>query len=395
MDIELSESPCPCESGYRFAECCGEQDRSRQHRLATVSTAGIHAETPVSAQLQEALRNLDADPGLFPARINFADKQAFLVKMSPRWYRESVFLDPARIIGRCLIEAELQWLQDVSDKISWQPSAFIFHTAFCGSTLMSQALDAAYHTVPIREPELLGNLLMYLRNPANSIEDKDAWYRRVMALLSRRFDAQHKVVIKANDYANPIMLAMIERHTDAPLLFMYTPLREFLVGCLKADNRKQWIAQRYAALRLPINQLLGIGPDFTVAENAYGELAALYWSYNIALFHKAYRNLPARVRSLEFNHMLDDPYTAVARCANWFGLSPIEGVTIEQAVTPLLGVYSKNSKFTFSQQQRDRDMETLLSTHQTELAAAEELARKLLAADYPEDGLPGDLLRHF
>ncbi|MDT8384052.1 MAG: SEC-C domain-containing protein [Gammaproteobacteria bacterium] len=392
MDIESSEMPCPCGSGLVYGACCGKAERSQPHIVAAITTEGVVADEPLTAQLQEALEHIDASPALFPARVNFAEYQSYFIMMSPQTYRDSVFMDPGRIKGSCIIQTDLAWLRSACDKIAGQQTAFIFHTAFCGSTLMSQALDAAYHTLPIREPELLGNLLAYLRNPANSPQDKDAWYRRVMALLSRRFDAQQMAVVKANDYANPLMLAMIERHADAPLLFMHTPLQEFLAGCLKANNRKQWIAQRYAALRQPINQLLGLGPDFTVAEDAYGELAALYWSYNIALFHKAYRSMPARVRSLEFNHMLANPYTAVARCADWFGLMPIEGTTLEQAMAPLLGVYSKNSKFTYSPQQRDGEITALLSAHQAELAAAEELARKLLAADYPEDGLPGDLL---
>lgn len=392
MSVELNEAPCPCDSGFAYEECCNKQDRSQPNIVAMVSAEGITAAEPLTPQLQAALDNIDTSPALFPARIRFAENEAYFIKLSPRWYQQSVFMDPGRIIGSCIIQTDLEWLQSVSDKIGSQRSAYIFHTAFCGSTLMSQALDAVYQTVPIREPELLGNLLTYLRNPKNTPQDKDAWYRRIMALLSRRFETQQMAVVKANDYANPIMLAMIERHSDAPMLFMYTPLREFLTGCLKADNRKQWIAQRYASLRLPIAQRLGLDSDFTVAEDAYGEQAALYWSYNIALFHKAYRDAPESVRSLEFSNMLENPTDAVKRCGEWFGLRAIEDVDFEEALVPLLGVYSKNSQFTYSAEQREKDITKLLDAHPEELASAEKLAHELLGADYPQAGLPGSLL---
>lgn len=392
MDNDPNGTLCPCDSGFDYGDCCGKQDRTQPHVVATVTAAGVNAAEPLTSQIQAALEHIRTDPTLFPARINFVEGQAYFIKMSPRTYQDSVFMDPGRIKGSCIIQSDLAWLQHISDVIPVQRSAFIFHTAFCGSTLMSQALDAVFHTLPIREPELLGNLLMYLRNPANSAEDKNAWYRRVMALLSRRFEARNPAVIKGNDYANPVMLAMIERHADSPMLFMYTPLQEFLAGCLKADNRKQWIAQRYTALRLPIIRQLGLGADFTLDDDAYGELAAVYWAYNIALFQQAYRAAPASVRSLEFSTMLENPAFAVARCGEWFGLQAIEGVKFEEALAPLLGVYSKNSNFSYSAAQRELDLVRILDAHPAELASAEALARTLLGADYPQGALPGGLL---
>lgn len=387
-----NDSPCPCDSGFTFGECCNNADRTETNIVATVDAEGVHSEKPLTPQLQAALDNLATDPALFPARVWFDDDEAYFIKMSPRWYQQGVFMDPGRIIGSCVIQTNLEWLKEVCEKITTQDSAYIFHTAFCGSTLMSQALDAVYQTLPIREPELLGNLLAYLRNPKNPPADKDAWYQCVMALLSRRFGQQQKAVIKANDYANPIMLAMIERHTNMPILFMYTPLREFLTGCLKADTRKKWIAQRYASLRQPIAHQLGLDEGFSVAEDAYGEMAALYWSYNISVFLKAWRAAPESVRSLEFTNMLESPSVAVKRCGEWFGLRAIEGIDSDAALAPLMGVYSKNSNFTYSSEQREKDIAKVLDAHPEELASAEALAHKLLGTDYPETGLPGSLL---
>jgi len=392
QDQHNEQTPCPCDSGLAYDACCGRQDHSQVNIVASISSQCIHSEEPLSPQLQTALDHLDTSPDLFPARINFAEGQAWFVKMSPRWYRESVFLDPARIKGSCIIQTELAWLQEITDRIVDQPNAYIFHTAFCGSTLMSQALDAAFQTLPVREPEVLGNLMMYLRNPDKLSEDKDAWYRRIMALLSRRYEEHEVPVIKANDYANPMMLAMIERQTQAPQLFMYTPLREFLAGCLKADNRKQWIAQRYKNLLPAIHYRLGLGADFHIDENSYGELAALYWSFNIVLFNQAYRHAPESIRSLEFSAMLKNTPDAIKRCGKWFELEPRENVDIEQAIAPLFGVYSKNSKFTYSPAQREKDITDLVDANKEELMKAEKLAYQLLGKDYPHAGLHGSLL---
>jgi hypothetical protein len=176
------------------------------------------------------------------------------------------------------------------------------------------------------------------------------------------------------------------------MLFMYTPLREFLTGCLKADTRKKWIAQRYASLRLPIAHQLGLGQDFSVAEGSYGKMAALYWSFNIAVFHKAYRAAPELLRSLEFARMLENPSAAVKCCGEWFGLQEIDGIDFDEALAPLMGVYSKNSKVTYSPEQREKDIAKVLDAYPEELASAETLAHEILGEDYPEKGLPGSLL---
>ena len=97
---------CPCDSGLAYDDCCGREVRRQANIVATISLQGIHSEEPLSSQLQTALDHLDTSPDLFPARINFAESQAWFVKMSPRWYRESVFLDPARIKGSCIIQTE-------------------------------------------------------------------------------------------------------------------------------------------------------------------------------------------------------------------------------------------------------------------------------------------------
>jgi hypothetical protein len=256
---------------------------------------------------------------------------------------------------------------------------------------MSQALDALFDCLPLREPEVLGNVLVYERSPAET-ENTNDWLNCILYLLSRRYETDQAAVVKANDYANPLMLALAKSEHHVPILFMYTPLREFLAGCLKAKNRREWIAQRYKSVISAAPQWLNLPPDLSIDDDAHGKMAAVYWCYNIALYLAASRQTVTQVRSLDFNHMLANSLKAVQAAGALFGLDARNGVDIDGEIRRLFGVYSKNSKFTYSPEQRNTDIEVLLKQNPAELDEAVQLAHQLLGNSYPSNGLPGGLL---
>ena len=387
------DTNCPCESGWLFSQCCGVENRSAVNAniMAVIAADGEVTAHELTEQIRSSITSITGNPDLFPARVDFSNNKSWFVKMSPRWYRESVFLDPGRIKGTFVIEADLSWLQQICSSIKQQPASFIFHTAFCGSTLMSQALDALYQILPLREPEVLGNLLVYQRSDVNE-KTKQLWLDCVLRLLSRRYETDQQVVVKVNDYANPLMLALANADYLKPTLFMYTPLNEFLAGCLKANNRREWIAQRYKAIVNVVPHWLNLPENMSIREDSYGKMAAVYWCYNIALYLEAANRSSSQVRSLDFNQMLENPYEVVEAVDMLFGLTLRNNINRSEEIQRLFGMYSKNSQLTYSPEQRINDIAVLLKQNQAELDEAEQLAYQLLGSNYPEYGLPGRLV---
>ena len=389
----VDSKPCECGSGFKFSQCCGVEGRTALTAdvFAYVSQKGVTSEDNLTVEMQQAIYSVIDSPDLFPARVNLFEGKAWFVKMSPTTYRESVFLDPARIKGTCLIETDLDWLHDVCEKIRWQPTSFIFHSAFCGSTLVSQILDKVFNCLSLREPELLNSMLIYNRSQA-SAEDKSFWFDSLQRLLSRRFTPDQPVVVKANDFSNPVMLDLMGWDPEVPILFMYTPLKEFVVGCLKADNRREWIRQRYDSVKPLLSAVFDAKSIDAVEEADYGQLAAVYWSYNIALYLQVAENLDAHVCSLDFNDMLASPYETVNLCGKMFGLKQQKNVDFTATVDELMGVYSKNSKLKYSPEKRVEELKKQSTLFANEQASGEKIARVLLGKDYPERRLPRDLI---
>jgi hypothetical protein len=390
--------PCPCESGLDHDKCCGVVGGSavKADLTASINSQGVVDNDKLTPQIVTAIENIGVTPDLFPARFDFARKQVLLVKMSPRWYRKSTFLEPNRVSGHSALSADLEWLNKTATAINWQPTSFIFHTAFCGSTLMTQALDSMFNCLALREPQALNQLLVYRRSTAPSHRDfdyvNDAAYSTALRLLSRRYNPGQGVVAKANDHANAMMLELIRWRSNIPMLFMYTPVSQFLVGCLRAPNRREWIFDRYKLMRPLAEKLLGFGDELVIKDDDYGEMSALYWSYNIALYYQAREHSNAQLHSLDFNVMLSDAKKSVEACAKVFALNALENVNPDQELERLFGVYSKDTNFKYSPQQRESSIEKTLNDNQAHLDAAEALAKKLLGERYPYEHLPGAII---
>lgn len=399
MTDYVNTDPCPCESGLTYDQCCGVSGKVAVSAdiQAYLGKEGLLPGHHLTPQMLAAIESITVNPDLFPARFQLLQNRVWFVKMTPEWYRESVFLDPSRIKGTYVIEADMQWVEQACQSLPWQATSVIFHTAFCGSTLMAQALDCLFNCLSLKEPDALSNLLYYLRNapPYHPIAEN---FNLVMSLLSRRYHEQQGVVIKANDNANPLITDLIQWPHDVPILFMYTPLQEFLAGCLKADNRREWIRGRYQMLTPTLQAQFGDTATTNIGDNDFSKMAAVYWSYNISLFLNAWQqvkndaNKSRLLRSLDFNFMLAHAPESVQTCGEFFGLHPISGADWDTRLGELFGVYSKNSNFTYSPEQRALDIIRVLEESADHVDVAEQLARTLLGRDYPDTGLPASLI---
>ena len=395
MNSIETEQYCPCDSGRPFTECCGVEGRSALNadRLAKLDDEGNVLEGELTEQLTASVKQASTSPDMYFARYNFLEERAYVVKMTEQYYQQSVFLDPGRIKGTCVVEANFKWIESIADSIELQKMPMIFHTAFCGSTLMSQALHAAFDVLSLREPEPLSNLLELFRSPLKTEDYKNHWLDTALKLLSKRYQPEAITVVKTNDYSNPMMIEIQNRYSEIPMLFMYTPLDEFVAGCLKAKNRREWIKSRYISSKAHADHLFAQDRESeSISDQGFAEMAAFYWSYNIALFFQSWRAHPERIRSLDFNAMLSDPRQALAACGDWFGLEKSQDADANEKVDALFGVYSKNSRMTYSPQQRRDDIQQQLADYADELDKANQLAYQLLGDDYPDSSLPAALL---
>lgn len=389
MKSHVSDNPCPCESGLAYPDCCGNDVRRPPVFASAPSLNSDIDFSHLSAGMQEAVASVNESPDLFPVEINLASHRVGWVKMSPFWYEESTFLDASRIMGSYAAQSDLQWLLDHTQEIVGRPAPVIFHTAFCGSTLLSRALSTLYNCLPLREPDVLGGVLQIVNSLEIDEQTKRMWMYRVFSLLSRRYEGRQPAVIKANDYACGLMKKLAESSQDFSQLFMYTKVEDFIASCLKDKGREKWISQRYIFAQRQ-SRKNAVFAEVHIDESDPVQMAVYYWSWNIRLYLDARKRFPSKLRSLCFSDFLSAPIPCVEACAEYFGLKSYGLVNQEAEMDALLSVYSKGD-YAYSPQLRAQEISQKVTQYRQQIDHAITLALSLLGDDYPQNGLPGAL----
>lgn len=234
----------------------------------------------------------------------------------------------------------------------WQPlpasgkrqmaPAWLFHTAFCGSTLLSRALQAPPQVMALREPSALLDLALARSGTEFLAQDQlQDRAQRLTDLLARPWVPAGRVLIKPTNQVNRIIPALLRVHSRSKAILLYSSLDEFLLSCCKkmpgAEVPLRWMAQAL----LPgtdLQQRLAI--PLTHAFN-FAEAAVLTWYAQMEIYaHALAGDVDARLRSLDMQIMLNQPVQSVQASAKWLGLEQSSS-DWKQSVSE---VFSRNAK---------------------------------------------------
>lgn len=263
------------------------------------------------------------------------------------------------------------------------PLHFIFHTSFCCSTLLANALEVPGKSVALKEPDVLINLANRL------IRSDDAANRQrlelVLRLLERPFAPGEAVIVKPTNFANRLLdLALAQRpHSRAVLL--YSDVHTFLRSLLKRGMFGRIFGRRlFNQLRAWTPIEFGFTPE-QLLEQTDAQIAALAWLMQINHLDSVARAFgPARVTILESNALLADPASSVERAQALFGL----GLSAEAVAAIAEGpVFSRHSKFgdrSYDADARAKEHDAATQAHTEEL----DMVGKWIEAVAAQTGAP-------
>ena len=162
-------------------------------------------------------------------------------RVSRQTYRDSSFLDhrikpmPERVTTATGIEVDLTLA-----KLGRRPAAYIFHTAFCASTLLALCLDHPGRTLVLREPKVLAHLGALQRDtPSAGSVEMARLKQRVFGLLNRSYGVE-AVVIKPSNFANSLLRDVLHEGSTTgdqhQCLMLSNGLRNLLISMLKNES---------------------------------------------------------------------------------------------------------------------------------------------------------------
>lgn len=179
------------------------------------------------------------------------------------------------------------------------PVHFVFHSAFCASTMLVRGIDVPGLAMGLSEPMLCNDLIGWRWRGAER-RSVAAVLDASLVMLQRPFGAGEAVVIKPSNIFNPLIEATMALRPESRALFLYAPLPVFL-----ASVARKGLWCRLWARELLEGQLregmvdMGFGPSDYFRQSDL-QVAAIGWLAQHRLFAAlALRLGPSRVATLD------------------------------------------------------------------------------------------------
>lgn len=267
-----------------------------------------------------------------------------------------------------------------------RPMGFIFHSAFCGSTLLLSALDRPGLAMGLSEPVLLNDVVGFRRRgaaPAAVARLADAATR----LLARPFAPGERVIVKPSNILNPLAELLLALRADAPAILLHAPLETFLVSVVRKGLWcRLWVRELLEGFLTDQVVDLGMSPNDYFRQSDL-QVAATGWLAQHALFHRLAGKLgPSRVRTLDSEVLTGDPAAVLAAAAAHLGLAANADDLSAMAAGPAFTRHSKSGA-AFDTAQRAAEYAAARRAHEDEIGKVVIWAQAVAEAN----GLPLDL----
>lgn len=213
--------------------------------------------------------------------------------------------------------------------------SYIFHSAFCRSTLLVKALDTFDQARGLSEPMIFNSLQVSPATPQA---------RSLVAPLMRLLGRRHRdevVIAKPSNFANGLIPLLLQDDPSSKAVCLYGSCEEFLRSVAKKGLEGRIWARKQLAHNRRIVPL-----DLGLDETAFYELtdmqaAALMWLFHIRQFHSLTQNFGNRVRTLLSGKFVDDKEATMAAAARFFGFETGVEEIADVAKGPLFAKHAK------------------------------------------------------
>lgn len=229
------------------------------------------------------------------------------------------------------VRAELTFLADFkptsSDHLQWIPASkaqgaipvtrplhFLFHSAFCRSTLLVQALAELPNLNGLSEPGILNSL----QSSAANAQAK-ALLPAILQQLGKPMNAEQAVIVKPSNFANGLIPTLLDQAPGTKAILLYGSAEAFMRSVAKKGLAgRLWARKQLTHCRLIMP--LDLGMD----ENAYYQLtdlqcAALLWLLQIQQFAQLVKARPDEIRTLDSDTFIANKASTILACAKWYG----------------------------------------------------------------------------
>lgn len=304
------------------------------------------------------------DASFFPVDLDVANRAFHFLRLPGAIVRDAPFLDN---------RLEIDWMkadrwhasqvqQSVPPRV---PSAWLWHTSFCGSTLLARVLDLAPWSVSLREPLVLRRL-------------SDAFDRGLeigslipgaVALLSRPWHANAKTLIKPTHAALNIGVQLMDATHGDRAIVLVSDLEDFLISNLKKPAHTQEKVATLAERALRAGTLVRRLPQQALQPPDIACAVTLQWAAQRELVLDMQDRAQATVLRVEASILFADLAATAARCSKWLQL-PIPEDELSARCALVGGRHAKAIDVDYDSVQRTAEKRSLRIRHGEQIRSA-------------------------
>lgn len=329
------------------------------------------------------------NPDWFPYRYDPPNDAIQYIKADRATHRAAPFLRDEYLPGSASPIA-LGREECMAAVATFAPVHFVFHSAYCCSTLLARAFDAPGAAMGLKEPLILNDLVGWNHRGADRgrlvmILD------HTMRLLAQPFAPDEATIIKPSNIVNGLIPAMLALRPESRAVLLYAPLSTYLPSIAKKGLwGRLWVRTLLLSLIKEGRIDLGFKAE-QYLELSDLQVAAIGWIAQQAEFLGLIEKFGPRVASLNSEDLLAAPQPAMARLNRLFGTGLSDPAIADIVSGPAFGENSKTFQ-RYGLSEREAEQAATLAAHKDELEWVEEWARKVAEANAVPLQLPGSLL---
>jgi hypothetical protein len=201
------------------------------------------------------------------------------------------------------------------------PVHFIFHSAYCCSTMLARAFDIEGVSMGLKEPVVLNDMIGWRRRGADPAKQKQV-IDTSLNLLARPFGEDRAVIIKPSNICNPLAIDILRLRPDAKALLLYAPIEGFLKSIAKKEMwGRIWVRDVLIGTLKDGYAVGGFSQD-ELLQLTDLQVAAIGWLSQHALFAKIINEVGAdRVKTLDSDTFLAHSQATIEALSNLYGLN--------------------------------------------------------------------------
>lgn len=305
-----------------------------------------------------------ADPRWYPADVDVQRGIVGMLRIDEQVVDQSTFMDN-RLAADFSGIRPLQ-LAELAMRLPSAPApAWLLHTSFCGSSLLSAALLSPPRLMVYREPLILRRLAD-AKHAGLPIEP---WIPPVVRLLARPWSAGGGVVVKPTHAALGLAPALLAS-SDSRAVVVTSSLLDFLVSNIKKTRETQ---SRIPELCERAFGALVKRPEFAPPAFEPPSLlaaAGLQWTLQRILLQEIVDACPGRLRIVDVDDVTDRLHDVVEAGMAWWGL-PVPPEALSRRIDEVSGMHAKAPGVAYNGERRRAEAALLAAEFATDLARAQ------------------------